>query len=688
MIQVLFNILFIILPLVFFKDTSELFEFNKILVVYIFTILITASWLYKCIKHKKFIFRRTILDIPIITYLGILLISTIFSIDIHTSIFGYYSRFNGGLLSQICYLLLYFAFVSNLTQVEKLGTISYGLIGTLVASILAILERFGIFTTCYLMAFPINSSCWVQDVQTRVFSTLGQPNWLAALVVALIPLTWYAIISNSKFLVFNQFFNSKLPTYKILWLFISLIFFTTLLFTKSRSGLLAFSVESVIFWGFIFYKEKFKYLKEFIMFAIVTTTLYLTFNTQLITHNSQATPATPTGPVLENGGTESGTIRKYVWLGAINIFKNYPLFGTGPETLAYIFPKFKPVEHNLTSEWDFIYNKAHNEYLNFLANTGLFGLLAYLFIVISSILQIINYSNYSNFRNYLDQLGKLGQLEIALLSGYISILVTNFFGFSVVPVSLLFFLLPALTLPDEKKHLDKRKSSPIQYLLYCLVLLSAYYLLHATYNYLLADISYNKAKNLSRERKYLEAKEYINKAIQLNPSEPIYYNESGIVHSEIALLAGNNIEEETKEYINSAIKNGIKAINLAKNNTNSYRLLSSTYYKFAMFNNEYLQIAEEPLEVAKTISVMDPKIYYQLGILNIKNNKVQLGLSNLEKAVELKPNYKEGRFALGLTYIDIYRYQDAISQFQYILNNIDPNDDLTKKYLQEAISKL
>ena len=37
--------------------------------------------------------------------------------------------------------------------------------------------------------------------------------------------------------------------------------------------------------------------------------------------------------------------------------------------------------HNLTSEWDFLYNKAHNEYLNYLATTGLFGLGSYLLFI-------------------------------------------------------------------------------------------------------------------------------------------------------------------------------------------------------------------------------------------------------------------------------------------------------------------
>ena len=100
----------------------------------------------------------------------------------------------------------------------------------------------------------------------------------------------------------------------------------------------------------------------------------------------------PTGPALEVGGTESGEIRKYVWQGAFNAWKSTPktmLIGTGTETFAFAFYQFRPVGHNLTSEWDFLYNKAHNEYLNYLATTGIFGLGSYLLFIGSFIVWFI-----------------------------------------------------------------------------------------------------------------------------------------------------------------------------------------------------------------------------------------------------------------------------------------------------------
>ncbi|MEK7550768.1 MAG: O-antigen ligase family protein [Patescibacteria group bacterium] len=390
----LFGILFFLTPLILWPYTSEVFEFNKIIFVYLMTTVITTSWVIRCITENKIIFRRTLLDWPLIIYLVTSLLSTVFSIDIHTSIFGYYSRFNGGLLSIVCYSLLYWAFVSNMNRKSALFTVHCSLFTATLVSLYGILQHFG-----------IDKNIWVQDVQNRIFSTLGQPNWLAAYLVALLP-----IIYNLKFKIYNYT--------------VAILFFVTLLFTKSRSGLLGFIVADVVFWSILLFRNFKQNLKSFFIFNILFLILFLAVGNPF--QNSAAAPA------LETGGTESGSIRKIVWKGAIDIWKNYPILGTGPETFAYAYYKYRPVEHNLVSEWDFIYNKAHNEYLNLLATTGILGLVSYLFLTGASLITLIKNAKFE------------------FLAGYVGLLISIFFGFSVVPTQLLLFLFPAfaITLND------------------------------------------------------------------------------------------------------------------------------------------------------------------------------------------------------------------------------------------------
>src|SRR3990167_5741149 len=185
-----FIALFFITPLLLTPFNYELFEFNKMLAVYAFSAVITGSWLIKMVANKKIIFSRTPLDIPLLLFLLILLLSTLFSIDRHVSIWGYYSRFNGGLTSIISYLLLYFAFVSNFPKEKILPLLKVTLISATIVAIYGFLEHVGISLSCVIIAGKFGVDCWVQDVQNRVFATLGQPNWLAAYLAILIPIAF------------------------------------------------------------------------------------------------------------------------------------------------------------------------------------------------------------------------------------------------------------------------------------------------------------------------------------------------------------------------------------------------------------------------------------------------------------------------------------------------------------------
>lgn len=658
MIPVLFNILLFLIPLVFYKNTSELFELNKIIVLYSLTVLISAVWIIKMITHKTLIFRRTILDIPLVLYLSSLFVSTIFSIDPRTSLFGYYSTFNSGFLAQLSYAILYWAFVSNLNIKQAQNSIYYLMVSTAIASILAIGEHFGLFITCGLMGFDYHTSCWTQDIQNRVFSTLGQPNWLAAILVALLPITWLLMLNakntNAKF---GFLLRSSM-------LCLSFVLFTTLLFTKSRSGLLAFGVSAMIFWGFVFYKEKLKFVKEAVVIFLTFSFLAFIFWYKPVTNN--LAPVTTEGPALESGGTESATIRKYVWLGAIEVFKNYPIIGSGTDTFAYTFPKFKPIEHNLTSEWNFIYNRAHNEFLNYLANNGVVGFSAYIALIIFSIKIILKNSDDLKPK---DKAADFDLWNLGIFSGYLSILITNFFGFSVVPVSLLFFLFPAIAAVqnfEHEIHLQRTKLSTFHKIAILFVVCALYFVLSTIYKYWQADIFYSNAKKHNRNGNYELAIASMNNALAINKKEPLYI-------AELSLATGN-------------INDSAVALDASPYNQNIRNILINNLNKAADQNSNALLLAEEIARTGTIVTPKNPRIFYQLGILNIKNNKLADGLLNLEQSVKLKPNYKEARFALALTQMDVKNFDKAIENFKYILEYIDPNDELTKKYLEQAIS--
>lgn len=579
------------------------------------------------------------------------------------SIFGYYSRFNGGLLSIISYTLLYFAFVNNIKKEKVIDFIKITFASSVIVCLYAILQKAG-----------IDKNIWVQDVQNRVFSTLGQPNWLSAFIVFIFPTSLaYAFYLGKKRLQ-RKFF------------ILALIYFLVLLFTKSRSGLLGFVAANILFWLISSFINKAKIKKQALLFNLSIIFITLIIGTpwtpslkELISKNKNATPP-QAGTVLETGGTESGEIRKIVWKGALKVFKDYPVFGTGPETFALSYFKYKPAEHNLTSEWDFVYNKAHNEYLNYLANTGTLGLFSYLILILSSILMMAR-----EIKKTKDEKEKF--IILGLLSGYIGFLITNIFGFSVAVTSFLFFIYPAIAFSFKNQAEEKEEKYYFDAKAKISLLILGFISIFITYkiiNYWLADFYYSRAKDYNRSKNYTFAQDSLNKAIKLNPKEPVYLDELAKTTLGLAISAFNkNNQNQTEELANKALDQIKEAVNLSPNNIFFRKTYSSILIQLSIIDPKLTTDAENSLLDLSQFAPTDPKVYYNLGLIYLRSNNPQKAKEVLEKSVELKSNYRDGRLALSTAYNKLGEKEKAKEELKYILEKINPNDEFAKNQLEE-----
>ncbi len=395
MIRKLYYILFFLTPLLVSSASSELFELPKMYIIYALTGLITGAHLINFFNQKKPFFTPSPIFLPVLLFLGSQFLSFLFSVDQFTSFYGYYGRFDGGLLSTICFSLLVLIYPSYANHPTSKTIIKLSIFAGFLVSLYAIAQHFG-----------IDAHIWQQDVQARVFSTLGQPNWLAAYMCILVPLTFLVI-------------KSPLPL--TLLLSTQLV---TILFTKSQSGLLACGLSLLII--LLSNIKKPSYWILLIGYGLLIILIPNPIQDKLLSFGKASQPIVKpeTGEVLNI--TPSGDIRNIVWKGALDIVRAHPLLGTGPETFAQSYYLVRPRIHNDTSEWNFLYNKAHNEYLNIAANTGLIGFLAYLVFIVSSLTIFLH------------------KKSILILASFASILVTNYFGFSISLISLYFFFLPLL----------------------------------------------------------------------------------------------------------------------------------------------------------------------------------------------------------------------------------------------------
>ncbi len=711
-----FYLLLVLVPIILTPVNYELFEYNKMMATYAITALIMGLWITKMIATRRVAIARTPLDIPIIVFVASQLISSIFSWDPHVSWFGYYSRFNGGMWSIFSYVLLYYAFVSNFlpahhTDDQKnsepvmTDTARYPL-----HSLLRVMIAAGVAVGLYGVAerMGIDKHLWVQDVQTRVFSTLGQPNWLAAYLVALLPLPIVLALQapqkeGERDVRLNLFLR---------WSAVTLLFFVVLLFTRSRSGLAGLALADAALIGFISAKLRknsihlthliFLHVAFFTVIAINGSNIaaldkYISLQSwkdRLTTSKIEQSQETVTpeqasgGTVLDTGGTESGTIRKYVWQGAITAWKSSlktQLIGTGTETFAFAFFKYKPVEHNTTSEWDFLYNKAHNEFLNYLTTTGVFGLGSYLLLIAVTLITMI--SSHIRQMRHEERNDYLLFVSAALIAGYGSILITNFFGFSVVIIQIFFFLFPAFHYvlgaygagnhERSRKYItipltfSKRVATGISGLV---IVAAGYILIQLALNWE-ADRLFATGYRLSRAGKLTESVDYLSHAVEMSPREPFYHDELGVA---LSALAAQEIDAQNATQgaamAQSAVRHSDIALTISPNNTNFWKSRTKIFYAFSNYDPQYNQLAIQSLENAFKLSPTDPKIAYNLAVLYGRGGDNTKAIEILKNAIPLKTDYRDTYFALHIFYIENNQKELARQTLRAYLDTINPQD--------------
>jgi len=743
-IEFTFYAIFFLVPIVIHGQTFELFEFNKMWLTFGFALLIAFLWIAKILATSKVTFQRTILDIPIALFLISQIISTIFSIDPHTSFWGYYSRFNGGLLSILCYIFLYYAYATHLSVSDKNGEKKYSvrlivvtlLSGTIVA-LWGFPSHFGYDPTCLYFRGTLDVSCWTESFQPtiRIFSTLGQPNWLAAYLAVLLP-----ILLALPFSFFAKITTKKVNVqYVLLGVFVltAILLYIDILFTRSQSGFIATWIGLGVFGaltGFTVWRQKdaLAHTKKsvFVKFfgALAISVLLFTFiigtpikalqlfsleslqkstakpSIQIDSEKSNSEAPASTG---ELGGTDSGKIRLIVWRGALDVFKSYPLFGSGVETFAFAYYKVKPIEHNLTSEWDFLYNKAHNEYLNYLATTGIVGLGTYVLF--------IGWFLYKSIKKVLqNDIPQHTFLITGLIGGFTSILISNFFGFSVVIVNLFLFIIPILVFdlggfgfgnlkiwklgksankaPETSKTKIVHEESGVggmQMIGIIIVGIIVLYLELILLRYWIADQHYAKGSNLNKYagvQGYIDAQEPLTQAVEIRPTENLYKNELSVNLATIALIAQEQkASTQAAAFAERAALLSDEVIAENPNNVVYFKTRTRVYYALSQLKPEYFQKALEAIEKSEELAPTDAKILYNKALLYGQAGDRMKAIDVLTQTIALKPNYVDAYQARALMYnqeaADVAKTNTvqaeslktkARGDLQHILDKLDP----------------
>lgn len=607
-IEVTHVIIFFMVPLILWPHTSELFELNKIYLTYLAAATLLTLELIKAFSTKCLVLTRPALAIPGLIFLVALIVATATSTNIHSSLFGNYGRFHGGLLSWFAYGVIYLSLAQQ-TKETYLNLIKVSLGASILVAGWGILERLG-----------VDASYWEQDVQARVFSTLGQPNWLAAYLAMLIP---WAV----------SFYLKAKRRWQSLGLFgLVLLLYTCFIFTFSRGGNYGLAAGLAIYMLIISWQGLKRYWKKITSAGIAMVIVTVLFATPLATQYFGASSPR----IVENleAGNETGNIRLIVWQGAWQSFLDKPITGHGLETFGEVFYKYRPIEMNQTGEWDFLFNRVHNEYLNYLSSTGLVGTVSYLLLIASFYWQAVRFIRRQRQGPYF--------LAVAAAVGSMTAyLIQNIFGFTVVPLALLFIInlvslglcredTVSFELPRGIKKLLKLK---LQFVLVLPLLAS----LITISNFWRADLEYIEGAVANDLGQADRAEFYLDKALSLNPWEPNYLIQLSFAKASLSKDVGLST---------SGLKLAIEAVTVANRATefsprslSIWRIKTQIFEILTEFDNKYLPDLEQSWLTQISLAPTEPRAYLGAGSFYKKYGQKDLALKYFLMANSLKPDW-------------------------------------------------
>lgn len=649
LIELCFIAIIIMVPVIFYTRTNDVFEINKIFVMKMFVIIIAAAWLFTVIKERKMLLVKTSFDFPVIGYLIVCLVTTIISKNHYLSVFGVYEDFEG-IITMFFYILLFYITVNH---VKKTGTVyklmTAMLISTFIISAYGLAQNFG---WDFIMWNPDTYS------KERFFSTLGNPNFLAAYLVETIPV------------IFIMFFITKDIKRKIIILAVLLCGITVLFLTKSRAGALSFFVTTGIIIAYAFYDARKSDSRLFsgnkiwfLMFAVFIVLMCFVPKVQVAFINLWERSK---GLFSLHGITL--TPRVYIYKSALMMYRDFPVLGTGLDTFQVMFPYYRfPIYWQL--EWNGTPEKTHNIFLQVLATQGIFGMSIYLLLFVAFFKKSFNiiFGEKDTIRRYL---------TFGLFLGVIAYIIQGLFNYTVVAYGSFFWIALGLIIvldSSAKRYysLDFNKSSNKESgkLLYAVCITALLLLTTVTTREWMADMYYKVGNIAGAADKDEIGVPYYNNAISLNPNSEIYWVKYGIAYEK--LMRKEPDPQKKLELIKRAVEIHSHTITMNSMNGYNYNNLARVYKHYG-----------ETLDPAK---YQDAVVYYNEAVKRDPNNAyfgldlatVYISMQQWQKAYDICLNYTKlyPDFAVPFSYMG-YLYMlkgkdgaaDAISYYEQAVN--------------------
>ncbi len=378
----------IVTPLFFNPFSQRIFEPDKIALLRSIVLLMLTAWLIRMVElgpsrgkregeakaRASLAFLRIPLVIPTLILAGVYILTTITSISPRVSLWGSYERLQGTytLLSYIVIFFLVIHVFRTREQLERLITVM--LLVSLPISLYGIIQH-----------YELDPIPWTETVKGRIFSSVGNPIFVAAYLIMVIPWTVKRLMDSlSNLLASGEEFVS--PFISVTgYIFLLAAQLACIVFSKSRGPFIGLLGGMFFFFLLLAISKGRKGLALTVLALAVGVLLFLIVlnlpNTPLVSIREM--------PYIGRMGrvfgveTRTGRMRILIWQGALDMISTNPvraMIGYGPECLYIAFhPYLLPELADMIGLGNTV-DRCHNETFDMLLTSGLIGFAAYILL--------------------------------------------------------------------------------------------------------------------------------------------------------------------------------------------------------------------------------------------------------------------------------------------------------------------
>jgi len=683
-VKISIYLLVFLLPLFWLPFSFEMFEFNKQYLLFFLVSIAFFAWLAKMILIDKEIrFRRTPLDIFVLAFIFIAILSAIFSVDKGLSLFGFYGRFSDGLIGLLSLGVLYFLITNN---VQLLISMS-GLVKTLLGSVFFVIlfSYFSIFGLWARAGWQLPGIMLQRTFNPVSGSLEGLAIFLAVMVVFLVGLIMIrddkgairddkgmirddkGMIEDDKGMIRDDkgMIRKLGKIIKGLLLLASLFLLLIIDFTASW---IVLAVSLVLFTGLALWQRMFrenvnKLLLPICLIIIAGAGLFI--NTAGIANEILGRETLLREQILDQKTSWQVATRTVT----DNVKQGF--LGTGIGTFSYNFSKEKPIEFNESPLWFIRFDRAGSQIAEVLGTMGFLGLFSYL--VLLGMFLLVSWLLIGDVK------GGKGNYLLPLLVAFLALLAAQFVYYQNTVLAFAFWLVLALSVVSWQKPIKEKKFSfkefPELSLVFSVLLILVGLALAGTFffaqQFYRADMIYAQSQRMAPgpERTGL-----IEKAKDLNPYLAQYQAILARAYLEQALIEMRKpVADQDATIIEIAVARAIEA---ARASTLRSPGQVATWETLAMVYRDIRLVAEGAKEWAISsfrraieLEPTNPILYTELGKLLAIENPEE-ARKEFIRALELKPDYFDASIQLARIYEAQNNLAEAIKTIEGALNRL------------------